>query len=349
MISYRLNPTLPAYLTKEEFRLGNLPITGKKIDIGISSLRQLFLMFAQGNKVAKDELLRFLQKEGFSIKEAENLISELYGQNILVEDTDLSQYNDAGEINRESLFFAMFKGFANGSKIYDKLCSAKVVILGLGAIGSSVASLLARAGVHNFVLVDCDVIELSNIQRQILYKPQDVGHTKVEIAKRELQRINPNAHVEIIHCDFSKLENYSELENASIAISTVDKPMRRIRIEVNQIFNALNVPYIFSGFSEYVADIGPLVVPGKTACWNCVLSKIGTPSSSLKNVEVTPSFGPICMLAGSITAMEVVKYVCGYAEVKSLGSTISVDTLNYQSTVTKWSMNPRCVVCGSAR
>jgi len=132
-----------------------------------------------------------------------------------------------------------------GKNGIDKIKKAKVVIFGLGGVGSYVLEALARAGVENLVLVDKDVVDVTNINRQIIATHKTVGKDKVKIAKQRVLDINPNSNVEI-YKEFFRPESDDKIINNTITyiVDCVDTVTAKIELAVRA--NKLKIPIISS-------------------------------------------------------------------------------------------------------
>ena len=129
-----------------------------------------------------------------------------------------------------------------GKENVEKLQSSKVAIFGIGGVGSFVVEALARAGIENFILVDNDVVDITNINRQIIATHSTIGKAKVEIAKERILDINPNAKVKAIKKFFSK--DSEEILDKSIdyIIDCIDTVSSKIEIIVRA--KSLQIPII---------------------------------------------------------------------------------------------------------
>lgn len=126
----------------------------------------------------------------------------------------------------------------------EKLQSSKVVILGIGGVGSYVVEALARAGVGNFILIDKDKVDETNINRQIIATHNTIGKIKVEVAKERILSINPNAKIEI-HQEFFMPESKDIFDSsASYVVDCVDTVTAKI--EIISRAKKFNVPVISS-------------------------------------------------------------------------------------------------------
>lgn len=131
-----------------------------------------------------------------------------------------------------------------GKEGIEKLKKAKVVIFGIGGVGSFVVEGLARAGIGSFILIDNDEVSESNLNRQLIATTKTIGQAKVEIAKERILEINPNAKVEI-HREFFVPESEEIFDtSANYIVDAIDTVTAKIEIIVRA--NKLNIPIISS-------------------------------------------------------------------------------------------------------
>ena len=140
------------------------------------------------------------------------------------------------EFSREELLI--------GKNGVEKLQNSKVAIFGIGGVGSYVVEGLARAGVGKFILVDNDVVSVSNINRQIIATQKTVGKVKVEVAKKRILEINPNAEVEIYQEFFMPESKEYFDENVDYIVDCIDTVTGKIELVIRA--NKLNIPIISS-------------------------------------------------------------------------------------------------------
>lgn len=124
----------------------------------------------------------------------------------------------------------------------EKLKKAKIAILGIGGVGSYTVEGLARAGIENFILVDNDIVSLTNINRQIIATHKTIGMPKVEVAKQRILEINPNANVEIYQQLFMPETEGILTEDIDYIIDCVDTVTAKIELVMRA--NKLNIPII---------------------------------------------------------------------------------------------------------
>ena len=124
----------------------------------------------------------------------------------------------------------------------EKLKNAKVAIFGIGGVGSYTVEGLARSGIENFILVDNDIVSLSNINRQIIATHKTIGMPKVEVAKQRILEINPNANIEIYQNLFMPETEGILIEDIDYIIDCVDTVTAKIELVMRA--NKLNIPII---------------------------------------------------------------------------------------------------------
>lgn len=131
-----------------------------------------------------------------------------------------------------------------GKDAMEKLQKAKVAIFGIGGVGSYTVEALARTGIGNFVLIDKDVVDETNLNRQIIATFKTIGRAKVEVAKERILEINPNANVEIYQ-EFFMPESHGILDSSiDYIVDAVDTVTAKIELVIRA--NQMNIPIISS-------------------------------------------------------------------------------------------------------
>ena len=147
----------------------------------------------------------------------------------------------------------------------ENLSRARVVVVGVGATGCEVSKNLALMGIGKLILVDNDVIELSNLSRQMLFLDEDIGKPKAIVAANRLRRMNPLIEVEPYFEDVRSLDE-STFEGADVIVSCLDNwPVRRW---LNSLAVELNKPLVDVAMEGFYANL-QVVIPKKTACLEC--------------------------------------------------------------------------------
>lgn len=131
-----------------------------------------------------------------------------------------------------------------GKDNLEKIKNSKVAIFGIGGVGSYVVEGLVRAGVGNFILIDNDIVSISNINRQIIATQNTIGEPKVEVAKKRILEINPNANVEIYKEFFMPDSKISFDNSINYIVDAVDTVTAKIEIILRA--DKLNIPVISS-------------------------------------------------------------------------------------------------------
>ena len=147
----------------------------------------------------------------------------------------------------------------------EKLLKATVMIVGVGATGCEVAKNLALMGVGRLILIDNDVVELSNLSRQMLFSDEDIGKPKAPTAAEKLKKMNPWINVEAYFEDVRNIVQ-ERFENADVLVSCLDNwPVRRW---LNSLAVELGKPLVDLSMDGFYANL-QIVLPGKTACLEC--------------------------------------------------------------------------------
>jgi molybdopterin-synthase adenylyltransferase len=154
-----------------------------------------------------------------------------------------------------------------GLKGQELLGSGSVLVLGLGGLGSTASTLLARAGVGRLVLVDEGKVELSNLHRQVLYDEGDLGKTKSATAKKHLRKVDAGTDLvaKVLHVDGRNIEGL--LDGIDVLIDGTDNMATR-RI-INEACVKHDVPWVFGGV-EGTRGMSMTIVPNKTPCLTCL-------------------------------------------------------------------------------
>ncbi len=212
---------------------------------------------------------------------------------------------------------------------------ARVCIAGVGGLGSPVALYLTAAGVGTLRLVDHDVVELSNLNRQVLYTESDVGRAKVNCAEERLRALNPEVRIEAIQERITK-ENISDLVGASdVIVDGMDHFPARFLL--NEAAVQKKIPFVHGAIWGMGGQV-TVIVPGKTPCLACLFPE--TPPR-----KHSPVLGTAPGVIGCIQATEVLKLLTG------IGNPLFGRLLLYDGEFMEFSevhvrRKPDCPVCG---
>ena len=181
-----------------------------------------------------------------------------------------------------------------------------VTVVGAGGLGSPALRLLTAVGFGKVRIIDRDIVELSNIQRQTIYNTEDIGKPKAEVAVANLALMNPEVDFEAYSVSLQEDNAIELLQGSDIILDGLDSfAARRV---VNKASLKLEVPYIFAGAVEYYANLSTFI-PHETACFNCIMGDVkDNPENSCANVGVTPT---LLSLASAIEVNEAIFIATG--------------------------------------
>ena len=194
-----------------------------------------------------------------------------------------------------------------GREADGALRSKRVAVLGLGALGSVTASWLARAGVGHLTLLDRDLVEASNLQRQILYGEGDLGRPKAEVAARRLAEANSTIEVRPVVADLTSGNARELLAGFDLLCDGTDN--FEARFLVNDMAILTGTPWIYAGAIGGEGVVWPLHPP-RTPCLRCLLE--GPPAAGdVDTCDSTGVLGPAVGIIGSWAALEALKLLTG--------------------------------------
>jgi molybdopterin/thiamine biosynthesis adenylyltransferase len=219
-----------------------------------------------------------------------------------------------------------------------KLLAARVLVIGAGGLGSPAALYLAAAGVGTIGIADGDSVELSNLQRQILYEPDDVGAMKVRSAQTKLEVFNPDVRVEA-HDTFMTPENIlGVIEGYDFVIDGTDSASSKFL--VNDACVMAGKPFVYAGIGSYYGQI-MTCVPRESPCCRCAFGEPYDTPGMRGGV-----IGAVCGVIGSLEAMEAIKYILGLGGLIT-GRLLTYDALSADFRSLRFAgRNPSCPVCG---
>ena len=227
-----------------------------------------------------------------------------------------------------------------GSKGQRTLMGSKALIIGAGGLGSPSAIYLALAGVGTVGIVDFDVVELSNLQRQVLHHTADVGRPKVQSAIDNIKSYNPDVNV-VVHETRLESDNAMEIiDQYDLVINGADKFATRYL--VNDACYLQNKPLVDGSILIFDGQ-ATVFLPGE-GCYRCLFPS-PPPPGMVPNCAEAGVLGALTGLVGSIQATEALKYFLGIGE--SLSSRLLlVDALSMTFREVRLKKNPNCPLCG---
>ena len=243
------------------------------------------------------------------------------GDAVSVDETDLKRY-----VRQLRIF---------GEDGQKRLKNAKVTIAGAGGLGSVTATYLTVAGVGRIQIIDDDVVELSNLNRQMLHWEQDIGKKKAESFEEKLSQMNSEVDV-VVTTQRIREDTIAEIiTDADLIVDAMDN--FQTRYVLNRLALHKKIPFFHGGVYGFEGQV-TTIIPGETACLQCIF-----PESP--EAETFPVIGATCSVIGGIQATEVVKYIVGVGGLLTNRLLIwdGVDARMEEFAVER---NPACRACG---
>lgn len=222
------------------------------------------------------------------------------------------------------------------------VAGTEIAMVGAGGIGSPTLRLLASLGFGKIKIIDPDVVELSNIQRQNVYNVNDIGKSKAECAARNLSLMNPDIEYEPVVIAMNHDNAAKLLNGVNIVVDGLDS--FETRKAVNEVSVKLRIPYIFAGAVEYYANLTTFL-PGKTGCLNCVMGDVqDNPENTAAAIGVSPEL--LSIVAG-IEAHEAFLLATGREPILA-GRLLAVDISTLSFDMFDIGRVENCRVCGNS-
>ncbi|MCK5002918.1 MAG: molybdopterin-synthase adenylyltransferase MoeB [Gammaproteobacteria bacterium] len=225
----------------------------------------------------------------------------------------------------------------------QKLCDAHVLIIGLGGLGSPAAMYLATAGVGQLALVDDDTVELSNLQRQIIHRSQNIGDSKVASAKSNLLAINHEIDIATIDHRLNEAALNQQIERADVVLDASDN--FDTRFAINRACVAQKKPLVSGAAIQFDGQISVFDSRSKHCpCYSCLYPDKGEDNLTCSENGI---LAPVVGIIGSMQALEAIKLICHIGE-PLYGRLLLFDALSLQWRTMNLKKDPNCPVCGSS-
>jgi adenylyltransferase/sulfurtransferase len=207
-----------------------------------------------------------------------------------------------------------------------------VVIAGVGGLGCASATYLAAAGIGHITIVDFDVVELSNLNRQVLYWEEDVGMKKVEVARKKLSRLNPKIEITPICAEITEENVHSIIGGAQVVVDGLDR--LNGRLVLNTACVKQGIPYVYGGVSR-LRGMVTTIIPGETPCLACFNPE---GPEGLGVLGITPA------LIADLQALETVKLITGQRP-SLAGRLLLFNGNDMKCRIYDIERNERCSIC----
>ncbi len=219
------------------------------------------------------------------------------------------------------------------------LKNSRVLCVGAGGLGAPTLLYLAAAGIGTLGIVDDDIVELSNLQRQVLYSEEDIGKNKAECARKKLNQLNANIHVIPYAVRLKKNNVLKIMENYDVIVDGTDNLITRYIIGDASFY--LNKPMVYASIfrfegqcSVFLKDCGP--------CYRCLFPSV--PKNYIPNCAEMGVLGILPGLLGCIQANEVIKFILKIGS-SLIGKLLTVDLLSLNFQTFNIHKNKHCILC----
>ncbi len=294
--------------------------------------------------------------EEFGAEEVEDLLAQFEELGVVEDasDDDLIAEKVMERFDRQLRYFSDITGGPPASECQKRLESARIAVLGVGGLGGWSALNLACCGVGEMLLLDFDRVELSNLNRQVLYSESDIGRYKVAAAGERLRAFNSSIRIET---RVQKLDSEAAvaetIDGYDIVIDACDWPAHDIEHWINSACFKAGVPFIAMSHFPPIARVGPLYVPGETGCFVC--QEIGYRRTyPLFDIAIeqqrgkespAATLGPACGMIGGQIGLDVMHHLTGLARPSTLGIGHIYDLRTMELEREPVIPEPTCPVC----
>ncbi len=223
-----------------------------------------------------------------------------------------------------------------------KLQASHVTVVGMGGLGCVSAAQLAALGVGTVRIVDYDVVELSNLQRQQLYTQDDIGLPKVEVAQKRLLELNPNIRVEPMALKFTDMSADRLIKGTDVVIDGLDRFAPRFALNRACVRHA--IPYVFGGALANTGNI-TTIIPRETPCLECILGDMEDIQPSCAVVGV---YSTLLGVIGNLQVQEALHLILGLSP-KLANQLLFFDISNFTLDLLPINRYTECSVCGTQK
>ncbi|MGM7681342.1 HesA/MoeB/ThiF family protein [Cytobacillus sp. Hm23] len=350
-------------MNNNEIRIGSTPETSFDLEDPDGAIYTL-LSELDGQKEVS-HIRDILHEKGYTSVTYEEIVDTIQELEKLGFITDTNHRNHTNlsdwEIERfrgNLNFFSQYSDLTTSTyKYQEKICDAKVTILGMGAFGSSVLIQLAGLGVKNVRIVDFDHVSLSNLNRQILFNESTLGKQKIDVAKNHINNFYSDMNIEIYERVLSKKEDISPLISGSdMVVLAADQPYILLPREVNKACVEQNIPFVAGGITINKGQFFT-IIPNESGCLDCMhirnLNKSETYYQSvlkvIQNNFIPPNAAtaPSLMITTGMLVADIMKQLTKVENVNSAGAMQTINILNFQTeTSFDWEREAGCPTCG---
>jgi adenylyltransferase/sulfurtransferase len=225
-----------------------------------------------------------------------------------------------------------------GEQGQRKLLESKVAVVGVGGLGSAVATYLAAVGVGELILVEFDSVELINLQRQVIYDEETIGQGKAGVAKSKLSKLNSNITIKTYNSPWEEVKEQLINDKIDIIVDCVDNFKAKFALNDFAVVN--RIPMIHAGVVAFGGQI-ITIVPGQTGCLRCLFPD-RIPEETSSNIHGI--LGPVAGNMGTMQAIETIKYLTGSGK-GLINRILFMDYRNSRFRTVEYKKNEICSVC----
>lgn len=223
----------------------------------------------------------------------------------------------------------------------QKLLAARVLIVGAGGLGSPAAMYLAAGGVGQISIYDDDVVDLSNLQRQIAHHTEDVGTDKVISTRKTILQLNPDVQVRAVKQRLQGEQLAEEVNNADVVLDCSDNFATRFAINKDCV--TYHKPLVSGAAIRFEGQVSVFTLGSNDSpCYNCLYSNTGDDNM---NCATNGVIAPITGIVGSIQALEAMKLIINAGKTLT-GRLLLIDGLTMETRTMRFKKNPGCPTCG---
>jgi bacteriocin biosynthesis cyclodehydratase domain-containing protein len=241
-------------------------------------------------------------------------------------------------------------------ELQRRLRASRVVVLGCGGLGTWALGALASVGIGRFVLIDDDAVELSNLNRQILYRAADVGRPKVALAADWVRRFDPSIEaVTMPERVRGPADLASAVAGSDALVLTADWPPYELARWVNEACVAHGVAFLTAGQQPPLLKVGPTYVPGRGACFDCHEHQLRRDfplyeelaEQRRRDPPAATTLGPASGVIGTLLALEVLHLLTGGGHLATHDRALLIDMRTLEMRWEGVERDPGCPTCAA--
>lgn len=343
-------------------RVGESPDSSFELADENGSVRKLIELLDGTRSVEEIYAVLNINYPNLSYAEVIEAVEELHSLGFLY-DASLEEVVSLEEVERERFkaninFFSHYADFRQSpGQIQERLKNSSITIIGMGAFGSGILSNLAGLGVQNVCIVDYDTVELSNLNRQMLFSESDIGRVKIEAARDFMHRFYSDMKITTVQMKIESSEGVEQvIAGSDLVILAADQPFVLIQHWVNQACVKLRIPLIGGGVIFTKGQFFT-VIPEQTGCLDCMfltraemaedypqyVDKFLSEDISIPTAALAPN---IMMITGMIS-LEAVRLLTGIGTIQASGKILMFDFMTLEKEeLIEWERQKECPTCG---